>query len=102
MPIWNVKHHWEQLTKREVRFTVERRQLERNAIMAGIDQIRRERAAPADREGLGRWMLSIPLEDMEKLRLARPDLASLDSGIKSRAYLEFMRSDDSKPYKMRG
>lgn len=54
-----------------------------------------------DREGLGRWALSIPFEDWVALRRKHPELASTDAHVKTRAYLRFMASDESKPYRVR-
>lgn len=55
----------------------------------------------SDREGLGRWALSIPFEDWMRLRREIPELASTDAGIKRRAYLRFMASRQSVPYRVR-
>ncbi len=55
----------------------------------------------ADREGLGRWALSIPFLKWVELRRRYPDLASTDAQTKSRAYAVFMASDESIPYRMR-
>jgi hypothetical protein len=55
-----------------------------------------------DREGLGRWALSIPLLKWVELRRKYPDLASKDPQIRSRAYLHFMRTAESIPYRVRG
>ena len=57
--------------------------------------------APADRPGLGRWMLSIPFEDYLALQVKYPELASPDGQIKTRAYKRFMASPESKPYRLR-
>jgi hypothetical protein len=68
-----------------------------------LDTVARVRAAGGitDREALGRWALSIPFEDWLAIRAKYPELASNDPKIKSRAYLRFMRSPESLPYKMR-
>jgi len=55
----------------------------------------------ADRDGLGRWALSIPFLKWMELRRQYPDLASKDPQIRSRAYLRFMRSPESIPYRVR-
>lgn len=55
----------------------------------------------ADRPGLGRWALSVPLEDWQALRAKYPDLASRDPQISSRAWLAFMQSSEAEPYKVR-
>jgi hypothetical protein len=68
-----------------------------------LDTVARVRAdgGIADREGLGRWALSIPFEDYIALRDKYPELASTDPKIKSRAYRRFMRSPESLPYRVR-
>jgi hypothetical protein len=68
-----------------------------------LDTVARVRAAGgvADREGLGRWALSISFEDWIRLREKYPELASNDPKIKSRAYLRFMRSPESIPFRVR-
>lgn len=98
--MWNVRHYLEQLSKRETRLTVERRQHGREDILRTLEQFRREGIKPGDRDGLGRWVLSIPHEDFEKLCMKYPELASRDPSIKSAAYKRFLRSDESKPYRM--
>lgn len=55
----------------------------------------------ADRDGLGRWALSIPFVKWMELREKYPDLASPDAQIKSRAYLRFMASAESIPFRVR-
>jgi hypothetical protein len=77
-----------------------REQPGRDDLMRGIEQLRQVGGAN-DREGLGRWALSIPFEDWLRLRTKYPELASPDSKIKTRAYLRFMRSPESWPYRMR-
>ena len=98
--MWNVRLYLEQLSKRETRLTAERRQYGRDDIMQTLEQFRREGIKPGDRDGLGRWALSIPFEDFERLCLKYPELASKDPQTKSAAYKRFMRSDASKPYRM--
>ena len=53
----------------------------------------------ADQQGLGRWALSVPLEDWQRLRGKYPDLASTDAAIKSRAWLEFIASPEAAPFR---
>jgi hypothetical protein len=55
----------------------------------------------ADREGLGRWALSVPMLEMENLRRKYPALRSRDPMERSRAWLKFIASDESKPYRVR-
>jgi hypothetical protein len=55
----------------------------------------------ADREGLGRWALSVPFLKWIELRRKYPDLASTSSAVKSRAWLRFIASDESLPFKVR-
>jgi hypothetical protein len=54
-----------------------------------------------DVEGLGRWALSIPLLKWVELRRKYPALACKDVQIRSRAYMQFMNSDESIPYRVR-
>ena len=54
-----------------------------------------------DREGLGRWALSIPMLEWVNLRTKYPDLACPDMQIRTRAFLHFMRSAESVPYRVR-
>lgn len=75
-------------------------QTNRDALLGVVADTRREHPV-ADREGLGRWALSVPIEDWLKLRLKYPDLAAPDAQIKTRAWLAFMGSDESAPYRMR-
>src|SRR6187431_2647820 len=48
-----------------------------------------------DREGLGRWALSVPFLKWTELRRKYPDLASTSSDVKSRAWLRFINSPES-------
>jgi hypothetical protein len=75
-------------------------QASRPLILDTVQEIRK--AEPmADRPGLGRWALSVPLIDWMALKRKYPDLASKDSEIRSKAWGRFMLSDESKPYRMR-
>lgn len=75
-------------------------QINRTQVMEAIATLRNE-SPPADREGLGRFALSIPFEDWVRLRTKYPELASTDAATKSRAYLRFLRSEESRPFRMR-
>ena len=55
----------------------------------------------ADREGLGRWALSVPFLKWVELRRKYPDLASTCAEVKSRAWLRFINSPESAPFKVR-
>lgn len=72
----------------------------REGVLEAVRATRHEHPV-ADRPGLGRWGLSVPFEDWLRLRDKYPDLASVDARIKSRAWLRFMASDESVPYRMR-
>jgi hypothetical protein len=72
----------------------------RDQIITDIAGLRQAGGA-RDRDGLGRWALSIPFEDWIGLRAKYPDLASTDVKVKSRAYLRFMRSAESLKYRIR-
>ncbi len=56
-----------------------------------------------DREGLGRWCLTIPEEDMEYLKRSVKwrELGSYDTETRHRAWRRFMQSPDSAPYRVR-
>jgi len=77
-----------------------REQLARPLILDTIKLVR-QAGGVDDREGLGRFALSIPFEDWLRLREKYPELASSDPKIKSRAYLRFMRLPESEPYRVR-
>jgi hypothetical protein len=80
-----------------------RTQLERPLILDTVARIRAaSHFAPiADRPGLGRMALSVPLEDWHRLRGKYPDLASQDAQIRSAAWLRFMRTPEAEPFKLR-
>jgi len=78
-----------------------RSQPERAGILHTIERRRLEGIVPQDRDGLGRWMLSIPFEDWLRLREKYPDLASPDGKIKTRAYYKLMASPESIPFRLR-
>jgi len=63
-------------------------------------EVRKEGGVP-DRPGLGRLALTIPPGDYQALRRANPDLASPDGKIRSRAWVKFMQSPESLPYRVR-
>jgi hypothetical protein len=54
-----------------------------------------------DRDGLGRWMLSIPFEDYHRMLQRHPELSSKDPKVKSEFYRRFFRSEASEPYRVR-
>jgi hypothetical protein len=76
-----------------------RTQYGRDEILQTVAGIR-QAGGVDDREGMGRWGLSIPFEDWLRLRAKYPELASKDAKIKSRAYLRFMRSSESLPFRI--
>ena len=73
----------------------------RRSKLETIAAIRRELEI-RDRDGLGRWMLSIPLEDYHVLLRKHPELASKDPKVKTAFYRRFFRSPESAPYRIRG
>lgn len=84
---------------RDDRITHAFEQVGRDALLESVAQLRQ--APPADREGLGRWALSIPFEDHAALVRKYPDLAAPDARIRSAAWARFIQSDESRPYRMR-
>jgi hypothetical protein len=72
----------------------------RDALLGMVADTRREHPI-ADREGLGRWAVSVPFEDWLGLIRKYPDLQAPDAQIKTRAWLRFIASDESNPYRMR-
>jgi hypothetical protein len=52
-------------------------------------------------DDLGYVALNIPVFDMRALQMRFPDLASLDADIQHRAWLKFLASPESAPYKLR-
>ncbi len=90
----------QRLTIQDKRLTVVMEQPSRPLILDTAAELRKAGGAP-DRPGLGRWALSVPFEDWVRLREKYPDLASQDAQIKSRAWLAFIASDESKPFKVR-
>jgi hypothetical protein len=81
--------------------TCYRAQPDRAAILHTIERRRLEGIAPRDVEGLGRLMLQIPWEDLERLKRKYPDLASPDGKIKTRAYYRLLASPESMPFRVR-
>lgn len=90
----------QRLTIEGKQLTVVLEQPTRPLILDTTAELRKAGGAP-DRPGLGRWALSVPFEDWVALREKYPDLASPDAQIKSRAWLAFIASAESKPYKVR-
>jgi len=75
-------------------------QTNRAAVLESVKATRIEHPVK-DRPGLGRWALSVPLEDWVRLRRTYPDLAAKDAQIRSVAWTRFMQSAESEPYRMR-
>jgi hypothetical protein len=84
-------------------------QLERPMILDTLAEMRK--AAPMrDQEGLGRWALSVPMEDWLALRERFPDLQSKDQQTKTRAWLRivndpefsYLRVRDARPARVWG
>lgn len=71
----------------------------RKAKLETIAAMRREMVI-RDREGLGRWTLSIPFEDYFRMLKRHPELASKDPKVKSEFYRKFIRSEASLPYRV--
>lgn len=72
----------------------------RVGILEAVAATRREHPV-ADRPGFGRWALSVPLEDHAQLVRKYPELGSPDARIRSAAWLRFIKSPESAPYRMR-
>lgn len=87
------------INERERTLTHALEQLNRADILGTVAGIRRE-LQPVDHEGLGRWALSVPYEDWLSLRRRYPDLQAKDGEIRSKAWLVFIRSPESLPYRL--
>ena len=77
-------------------------QPERHGILSAVKTIRDERVVE-DRDFLGRWCLSIPFEDWERLR-RHPvwrDLHSVDNATSQAAWRRFLVHPDSAIYRVR-
>lgn len=85
---------------RDGRLTHALEQVNRADVLDAVAATRREHPV-ADREGFGRWALSIPFEDHAALVRKYPDLAARDAQIRTRAWHVFIQSDESMPYRMR-
>lgn len=95
MAEWNIR-----LEQDGSRLTGVRTQYARPAILETLAEMRK--ADPMrDFEGLGRWALSVPFEDWLALRQKYPDLAAQDVEVKSAAWMRFIRSPESAPFKVR-
>lgn len=68
-------------------------------MLEGIQVIRDNRLA-TELEW-GRVELEIPTLQLDKLKRRYPDLGSPDSGIKLKAWKTFLRSAESRPYRVR-
>ncbi len=82
-----------------------RRRLFQPGRQAAMEEIAAIRSAGVvgDRELFGRWCLSVPYEDMERLKRSVKwrELGSMDTETRHRAWRRFMQSPDSAPYRVR-
>lgn len=69
-----------------------------DTIKADNQQIRARR--DARKMDWGWPVMRIPLLDLELLKQRNPELASLDGATKRRAWLRFLRSPESLPYRV--
>ncbi len=74
----------------------------RRAVMEETAKIRSE-GIVQDRELFGRWCLTIPYEDHERLKRSVKwrELGSIDNATRHRAWRRFLQSPDSAPYRVR-
>lgn len=70
----------------------------RKAILREV-QTRRDNPGSVRDLSFGRPVLTIPDLDLHRLFRIYPDLACPDAEIKTKAWLKFMRSSESKPYR---
>lgn len=77
----------------------EHTQPNRKAILREVQTRRDNPGSVRDLAGLGRPALTIPTLDLHRLFRIYPDLKCPDGEIKTRAWLKFMRSSESKPYR---
>jgi hypothetical protein len=73
---------------------------ERRAVLELNQELRKDRFGGLP-EDLGYVALNIPVDDMRVIQLRYPDTASLDPQIQHRAWLKFIASPESAPYKVR-
>jgi hypothetical protein len=98
--MFNVRLKVDQVGRHELGLTATLNQYGRGELLESLAEVRAT-APPADRDGLGRWALSIPFEDYQGLRVTWPELSASDPITKSRAYKRFLRHPDSLPYRVR-
>ena len=77
----------------------EHTQPNRRAILEQVKTRRDNPGSVRDFEGLGRPALTIPMLDLHRLFRIYPELKCPDAGIKTKAWLKFMRSSESEPYR---
>lgn len=81
--------------------TVVSQQLDEELILQTNLELQKMDEPVPDREGLGRWALSIPLLKWVELRRKYPAMRSKDAQTRTKAYLAFMQSPESIPYRVR-
>ena len=77
----------------------EHTQPNRRAILEQVKIRRDNPGSVRDFEGLGRPALTIPTLDLHRLFRIYPDLACPDAEIKTKAWMKFMNSSESEPYR---
>ncbi len=66
--------------------------------MALIDE--RRKSTMKDIDGVGRWGVSIPAPVMSILEQYKPELFQDDIQLQNRAWLQFIKHSDSKPFRV--
>lgn len=75
-------------------------QTDRIAILQDVQGMRNA-GVVQDREGLGRWALTIPNVDYSALVEKYPELQAPDNDVRQHAWRLFLASDESAPYRVR-
>lgn len=77
----------------------EHTQPNRRAILEQVKTRRDNPGSVRDFPGLGRPAMTIPMLDLHRLFRIYPDLRCPDAEIKTKAWMKFMNSSESEPYR---